>query len=199
MNPRISRSIASRRSASILRRSMEKGDATRDHVPGCSGSSARSRRCRAGIRRIAGAIATTSLHDGRRHLRRPGAPIGVGPAEGASMPVTTQSYQRRPSTPVTTPIVLAASSTGPCSMWASKYTAERVLARLLGAVIADPLELLLDRLAVVSFAAYAWSSENARETARAHHDGTNREPSSFVQKMTSIGASVSTLWSQACE
>ena len=46
--------------------------------------------------------------------------IGVGPA-CASMPVTVQSYQRMPSTPVTTPMVLSwSSSTGPCSMCVSK-------------------------------------------------------------------------------
>ena len=46
--------------------------------------------------------------------------MGVGPA-WASMPVTTQSYQRMPSTPVTTPMVLSlSSSTGPCSMCVSK-------------------------------------------------------------------------------
>ena len=47
--------------------------------------------------------------------------IGVGPA-WAFMPVTTTSYQRCPSAPVTTPIVVPVSSRiGPCSMWASKY------------------------------------------------------------------------------
>ena len=44
----------------------------------------------------------------QRHRRRAGVRF---------MPVTTQSYQRMPSTPVTTPIVLSlSSSTGPCSM-----------------------------------------------------------------------------------
>ena len=39
----------------------------------------------------------------------------------ASMPITVQSNQRIPSTPETTPMVTpASSSTGPCSMWASK-------------------------------------------------------------------------------
>ncbi|KAG1166733.1 hypothetical protein G6F35_018023 [Rhizopus arrhizus] len=47
--------------------------------------------------------------------------MGVGPA-CASTPVSTTSYQRWPRAAVTTPItVSAASSTGPCSICASKY------------------------------------------------------------------------------
>ncbi len=47
--------------------------------------------------------------------------MGVGPA-CASMPCTVTSYQRWPSAAVTTPITRwLFSSTGPCSICASKY------------------------------------------------------------------------------
>src|SRR2546427_8698140 len=47
--------------------------------------------------------------------------MGVGPA-WASMPCTLTSYQRWPSAALTTPITRSwFSSTGPCSIWASKY------------------------------------------------------------------------------
>ncbi|MNQ92276.1 hypothetical protein D3C85_1076950 [compost metagenome] len=47
--------------------------------------------------------------------------IGVGPA-CISMPVTTTSYHRTPSEPVTTPTTFSSCSRmGPCSIWASKY------------------------------------------------------------------------------
>src|SRR5450830_1666866 len=119
-------------------------------------------------------------------------PIGVGPA-CASMPVTVQSYQDNPSTPGTTPMTLSASSsTGPCSICASKYAP---IAWSPGSSVPKyPMRPSSSAtvLPSVTLAAYACSSEKApQNTPDPIMTGTKRDPPSLVQNATSIGDSVS--------
>jgi hypothetical protein len=68
--------------------------------------------------------------------------------------------------------------------------ADGVIARHLFALVADARQLFAHRLPSVSFAAYAVSSEKApQNTPEPIITGTKREPSSLVQKATSMGAS----------